>query len=143
MSKDKLSKHETTYFHIAQLTDEFSRFEQNRDMIRFNLYKSCLLQLRLCFVKMHRVKRLYLDLIPSARETLDQANEVAFGKFKSFCADLMDLRKREVLAERRIIDTTTWPIEDTERNGEVVQTTTSANKMNPFEAFELEVDEQA
>ena len=91
-------------------------------MIRFNLYKSCLLQLRLCFVKINRVKRLYLDLIPnSAHETLENVNEIAFDKFKTFCADLMDIRKREVLAERRIIDTTTWPIDESERNGEVVE----------------------
>ena len=27
---------------VAQLGDDFSRFERNRDMVRFNLYKACL-----------------------------------------------------------------------------------------------------
>ena len=53
---------------------------------------------------------------------MERASEAAFESFMVFCTELMDLRKREVLAERRIIDTTTWPLEESDKKGEVVTT---------------------
>lgn len=77
--------------------------------------------------------------------TMERASEAAFESFMVFCTELMDLRKREVLAERRIIDTTTWPLEESDKRGEVVTTTPTMqmyqNGANPFEAFELEISE--
>ena len=75
---------------------------------------------------------------------VERASEAAFEKFMVFCTELMDLRKREVLAERRIIDTTTWPLEESDKNGEVVTTLkTMQEYQNPFESLELEIGGEA
>ena len=66
---------------------------------------------------MLRMKEIYEDVIID--ETLRSLIELSFGKFKLYCSAVMDLRRREVLAERRIIDTTTWPMDEDEKKEEV------------------------
>lgn len=45
ISGDLMQPAEAQLFFIEQLGDDFSRFERNRDMVRFNLYKACLVSL--------------------------------------------------------------------------------------------------
>lgn len=35
-----------------------------------------------------------------------------FAKFKAYCAAVMRIRRNEILIERKLIDITTWPIEE-------------------------------
>ena len=50
---------------------------------------------------------------------LSESFAAALTIFKMYCGAVMDQRKKEVLAEKRIIDTTTWPLDDTEQLEEV------------------------
>ena len=104
--------------YIRQLSDEFSSFEPNRDLIRFNLYKTCLVSLQHNFIKVHRLRNLYWD-VASDDLPLAESFAVALTMFKMYCGNVMDQRKKEVLADRRMIDTTTWPLDDTEQLEEV------------------------
>ena len=45
---------------------------------------------------------------------LSESFATALTIFKMYCGAVMDQRKKEVLAEKRIIDTTTWPLDATE-----------------------------
>ena len=88
------------------------------------------------------MKEIYEDVIID--ETLRSLIELSFAKFKLYCSAVMDLRRREVLAERRIIDTTTWPMDEDEKKEEVKIEAISRDSpdkldlMNPFDAFHLE-----
>ena len=87
-------------------------------MVRFNLYKTCLIQLQSGFLEMFRTETIYSGIIQDSIY-LHQLIEQAFVKFKIYCGAVMDIRRREVLAERRIIDITTWPIDESEKMEEV------------------------
>ena len=66
---------------------------------------------------------------------------MAFIKFKTYCGAVMEIRRREVLADRRIIDTTIWSNEEDEKIEEVsyVNEFKTNSGLNPFDAFEIEM----
>ena len=76
-------------------------------MVRFNLYKACFEQLHMGFVKLIRlIDGLRLDSYET--DTLKDATKDAFDQFKVYCRHAMLLRRKEVLVQRRKIDSTTW-----------------------------------
>ena len=61
---------------------------------------------------MKRLGPLYASTLPEdTKIQLQGLTESAFGKFKDYVSQVMAVRKREVLAEKRVIDTTIWPME--------------------------------
>jgi len=70
-------------------------------MVRFNLYKACFVHLQTSFLKLGRlIEWLALDAFESDAAT--DSLKHAFDFFGHYCANVMRLRKKEVIEEKRI-----------------------------------------
>ena len=58
---EEYTEQESHQVWIEQLSDDFSRFERNRDMVRFNLYKACMQHLQSGILRMFRLLKLSAD----------------------------------------------------------------------------------
>lgn len=79
-------------------------------MVRFNLYKACFLQLQMNYVKIDRLCE-WLSLDEYESDIFKDSTKQAFDVFADYCSSVMNLRRTEVIEERRIIDTTVWPLD--------------------------------
>lgn len=79
-------------------------------MVRFNLFKACFEQLQESFVKLSRLVK-FLQLEAYETDTLNDAIKQAFDIFADYCSNVMRLRKKEVIEEQKVIDTTPWQID--------------------------------
>ena len=97
-----LSDQEAERVNIEELMERFMQVNEcqgiidngTTSMVRFNLYKACLVQLQRSFVKLRRVGNLFKDFFDeSENQSIDSAIRTAFSKFKQYCAIVMELRK--------------------------------------------------
>jgi len=129
-----MTESESQLVFVEQLGENFSRWEKQRDLVRFNLYKACLRQLQVSFLKLFRLTE-WLALEAYESDTFNDLTKQTFDQFSTYCAAVMEQRRQEVEAERRVVDTTVWPIEE-KRGAETVRTDCKFWP-NPFANFEL------